>query len=416
MRLSFVLVACCVAMLARPATAQQSFPYKAFINANEVYLRSGPGQSYYPTDKLAVGQEIEVYRHDPGGWYAIRPVDGSFSWVAARYLKPGEDNLAVIAEENVAARVGSRFSEIRDVVQVRLHKDEAVELLDAKQAATVAGSQAWCRITPPAGEFRWVFGKYVDPEYPRDGLRRTGPAEGAALSADAAESAAAGPKHTAAAKAKRGTAARRASHAGEVAANEPLAATAERSMSPEEYQAELESLELELSTMVVEEPTVWAFNGLQQRAELLLNQAETAPERGRARLLLNKVAHFADLKQRYDAVTSLAQETDRANQQLVRLSPPLRTADREPAAAGRFDGVGKLTEVRSPKIGAPRYALLDENGQVRCYVSPAPGVNLRAYVGRQVGITGVRGYMPEQHARHLMARHVSTVDDGSVLR
>jgi SH3-like domain-containing protein len=415
MRLLFVLVACCGAMLARSATAQQRFPYKAFINANEVYLRSGPGQSYYPTDKLAVGQEVEVYRHDPGGWYAVRPVEGSFSWVAARYLKPGEDNLAVVAEENVAARVGSRFSEIRDVVQVRLHKEEVVELLDAKQAPVVAGSQAWCRITPPAGEFRWVFGKFVDPEYPRDGLRRTGPGEGAALTADATEPAAGGAKHTAG-QTKRGTTARRTRHAAEVAAEESAAATAERSMSPEEFQEELESLELELSTMVVEEPTVWAFSSLQQRAELLLNQAETAPERGRARLLLNKVAHFADLKQRYDAVSSLAQETDRTNQQLARLSPPLSTASRDPLADGRFDGVGKLAEVRAPKIGAPRYALLDESGQVRCYVSPAPGVNLHAYVGRQVGITGVRGYMPEQHARHLMARHVSTVDDSSVLR
>jgi hypothetical protein len=133
-------------------------------------------------------------------------------------------------------------------------------------------------------------------------------------------------------------------------------------------------------------------------------------------LLLNKVAHFADLKQRYDAVNSLAQSTDRTNQELSRLSPPLRTAARDPAADGRYDGTGRLTEVRSPKIGAPRYALLDDAGQVRCYVSPAPGVNLRAYVGHQVGITGVRGYMPEQHARHLMARHVTTVDDGGVLR
>jgi hypothetical protein len=42
-------------------------------------------------------------------------------------------------------------------------------------------------------------------------------------------------------------------------------------------------------------------------------------------------------------------------------------------------------------------------------------VNLRSYVGRQVGITGIRGYMPEQRASHVMARHVSLVE-GTVLK
>jgi hypothetical protein len=415
MRRLLALAACCCAMLGRSAVAEQSFPYKAYINANEVYLRSGPGQSYYPTDKLSVGQEVQVYRHDPGGWYAVRPVEGSFSWVTARYLKPGADNLAVAIEENVAARVGSRFSDIRDVVQVRLHKDEVVELLDTKPTAGGSSSQAWCKIAPPAGEFRWVFGKYVDPEYPRDGLQRTTPAEGVAAAVAGRESAADGSKHAASAKGRQGPTAKHNSRATEVAADESASAS-ERSMSPEAYQAELESLELELSTMVVEEPTVWAFGSLQQRAEALLNQAETAPERGRTRLLLNKIARFADLKQRSDAVASLAQQTDRSNQQLARLSPSLRSAAHEPQSAGRFDGVGKLTEVGSPKIGAPRYALLDENGQVRCYVSSAPGVNLRPYVGRQVGINGMRGYMPEQHTRHLVARRVTTVDDTNMVR
>ena len=32
-----------------------------------------------------------------------------------------------------------------------------------------------------------------------------------------------------------------------------------------------------------------------------------------------------------------------------------------------------------------------------------------SYVGRQVGMNGIRGYMPEQRASHVMARHVSVV-------
>ena len=56
-----------------------------------------------------------------------------------------------------------------------------------------------------------------------------------------------------------------------------------------------------------------------------------------------------------------------------------------------------------------------QSGDVRCYVTPAPGVNLQNYVGRQVGVTGTRGYMPEQHASHIMARHVTPLE-GQTLR
>jgi hypothetical protein len=407
MRLLLAASVCCCLAAVQPVRGEQTFPYRAFINANEVYIRGGPGQSYYPTDKLRIGQEVEVYRHDPGGWYAIRPVEESFSWVSARFLKPGEGNLAVIAEENVAARVGSRFSDIRDVIQVRLHKGEVVELLEGKQAGTGPGAERWCKITPPAGEFRWVFGKYVDPEYPRDGVRRRqktdsvlAQADGAGPGASAAETASPGPSP----RAKHGFVAART---GDVS----RAPTTPRSTSPAEFQAELDAIEMELSVMVVEEPTVWTFDSLRMRADALFNQAETAVERGRARVLANKIARFSDLKQRSDAVAALREETERSNRQLAILSPRLHAADQPSEADRRFDGVGKLTEVLSPKIGAPRYALIGDQGEVRCYVTPAPGVSLRSYLGRRVGINGTRGYMPEQRAQHLTARRVSVVED-----
>ena len=77
---------------------------------------------------------------------------------------------------------------------------------------------------------------------------------------------------------------------------------------------------------------------------------------------------------------------------------------------GRFDAAGQLIRVPNPKPGGPQYAILDSNGNMKCYISPAPGVNLRSYVGRQVGVTGIRGYIPDERATHIMARHVSVVD------
>jgi hypothetical protein len=374
----------CVCAAATRA-AEPTFPYKAFINTEEVYVRSGPGQNYYPTDKLAVGQEVEVYRHDPGGWYAIRPGSGSFCWLNTRYLEFKGDGLAVVTDDDVAARIGSRFSDVRDVIQVRLKRGEVVELLDERAARS--GQNPWCRILPPSGEFRWVFGKYVDPEYPRDGLSKPRPADGQAAAAPAAE-----PRDA-----------------------PPAVATLPRRLNPEQFKAEIDATEVELAIMLVEEPTVWSFGSLRQRAESLLGQAETAVERGHARVLLNKIERFAGIKQRYDTVHSVREETERANRLLSGVTtaarnnlPPLDERD------SRYDGVGRLTELSDPPPGAPRYALLDGRGELKWYVTPAPGVNLRHYLGRQVGVSGARGYIPEKKAHHLMARQVSPLEDGAL--
>ncbi|MGO8690456.1 MAG: SH3 domain-containing protein [Thermoguttaceae bacterium] len=372
MRLPLAALACsllCAA--AATAAAAPNFPYTAYVTAENVYVRSGPGDNYYPTEKLKAGDKVEVYRHDPGGWLAIRPVPGSFSWVAGRYLQLGNKNIATVTEDRVAARVGSRFSDVRDCVQVRLHRGEAVEVLDAPRdnAAAGGGSSAWYKIASPAGEFRWISSRFVDTEFPSDGLRKN-----------------------------RGG-----------AGGEP------QILSSAQFEREVDRLELDLSTMVAEEPTVWRFGDLKARSDWLLSQASGAADRARARLLLDKVARFDDMKQRYDHINALHEEIDRADHQLAGTGPRPSGIAPQFDTEGRYDGVGKLTRVTSPRNGAPQYALVDREGRVRCYVTPGPGINLRYYLGREVGINGTRGYMPEQQASHLMAQHINVID-GTTLR
>ena len=55
MRPLLVAVVACVTLIPSTASGDQRFPYTAFITTEDVYVRSGPGQSYYPTDKLEPG-------------------------------------------------------------------------------------------------------------------------------------------------------------------------------------------------------------------------------------------------------------------------------------------------------------------------------------------------------------------------
>ena len=89
--------------LARGNDDETEVPYRAYITTNDVYVRSGPGTNYYPVQRLKRGDVVEVYRHDPGGWYAIRPLDECFSWIAAEFVEPRDGNTAeVVATERAS--------------------------------------------------------------------------------------------------------------------------------------------------------------------------------------------------------------------------------------------------------------------------------------------------------------------------
>lgn len=410
-----ILVLGCGLILVASASAEETkFPYTAYVVTDELYVRSGPGQTYYPTDKLTRGQAVEVYRHDPGGWLAIRPVEGSFCWVHARYLEPKGDGLAEVTADGVSCRIGSRLSDVRDIIGVRLKKGEIVELLDENQLRRGDG---WCRISPPAGDFRWVYGKYVSPDYPHNGLSK--PPSGVRAE-DAPTPVPPNPPSNNAASSGVGVSATGVAPVGTSRA--------------EDFRAAIESLDLELAIVVAEEPALWNLEPLRRRAEELLERAPGPVERGHVRVLLGKIERFEGIRQRYQSIEFARDEAERARRLLsgvgqgtinttgtIATAPPglasapigtLSTTNI--GASERFDGMGRLAELRSSRLGAPRYVLVNERGKILYYVSPAPGVNLRHYLGKQVGVTGTREFLSERNATMLIAKHITPLENDRI--
>jgi len=405
MRLQLAVLVAVTVSVAPTTAAGQTFPYKARIIGHEVYVRSGPGEDFYPTGKLREGAEVEVYRHDPGDWLAIRPPKGSFSWVSGRHLKPGRDGLAEVTGDRVAARVGSELSDLRDVIEVRLERGETVEVLGTKQVGTGDAAVTWYKIAPPSGEFRWVHGKYVDPGVSEGGARRRASesAEPAAPARRAARAPDPPPRR------RRADAARFAKPQGGARGgiSWPEPGPPPRRFTAEEFQAELDDITSELSIMLVEEPAVWNCDDLARRAKNLVDQAQTAVQRSNARALANRIAQADNIKQREEGAAVGLSEIGRRSTNLARAGTP---AIRPRSADDRFDAVGRLTRVQPAKLGGPRYALVDGQGNILAYVSPAPGMNMQYYLGRRIGINGVRGYIADQNAEHLTAKHVTMLD------
>lgn len=375
---------------ALPCGAEE-FPYTAVVNDDSVYIYSGPGSTFYTTDVFQRGDSVEVYRHAPGGWCAIRPPAGSFSWVARQYVQPLGDGLARITGDDVASRVGSKLEPAqRTQIMVTLRAGRVVEL-----AEDFPEQGPWCKITPPSGEFRWVQQKY--------------------LSAPAAATADLPGLNT-----------------------PPAGADTTTASGPhtQNFIRHLNFLDADLSRIMANyDAAQWDTPSLLMRANSLMNRAETDTQKGQVAEVRQKILQADEVRQGKRRLLQMESDAQGGGTALARTAPPPPVAAQparaitpfqdtrrdeisrvEPplaapfsSAPGRYDyeGILQPTQARELKdLSMPRYALVDETGNVRCYVTPSPGKDLTPYVGARVGIAGTRTYLTDQRAYHLVAREI----------
>ncbi len=372
-----MLLALCAVRLAAPTTAfATEFPYTAFVAGDGAVVRSGPGEAFYPVLNLAVGDAVEVWRHDPGGWCAVRPPEGSFSWISADFVETADHRTGKVVGNQVNVRVGTQFSEVRDAVQLRLDEGDQVEILDARLLTVGDRVTPWLKIAPPAGEFRWVHESHLSRN----------------VQAAAIEEIEESPQPA-------------------VATAKPVVAAPLIDLPADASTgAVLNELLLALSTMVATEPTGWKFAELKRRADELVERAETAVERAHARRFLGKIARFEDIAKRYGSIAEVRTQTATIDREIAKTAPPPKPVPKVTLDGtvdpSRYDGIGRLSQIVPRSGGAAKFALTDERGEVTAYVTPAPGVNLRQYAGLDVGVNGIRGFVSEERMPQITAKRI----------
>ena len=159
--LRYVLSCLAVLGCASTTTAQNSsieFPYQALVVKDDALVRSGPGKVHYGTQKLSAGEVVEVYRHDPDGWCAIRPVDGSFCIIPESTVEVIGEGVGQIKLAGTTPFIGTKLGSVdKPLWQVKLREKEKVALIGQLSWPSPEGhSTIWYQIKPPAGEFRWI--------------------------------------------------------------------------------------------------------------------------------------------------------------------------------------------------------------------------------------------------------------------
>ena len=429
------------------AQIQEGFPYMAKVSVKNAAARSGPGMTYYPTQALPVGSVVEVYCELPTGWAAIRPPQGSFSWVRGKFLEVQADGTGRITEDNAASGVGSDLLDSRDVVQVRMRKDERVEVIQK----TSIGSEEWYRISPPSGEFRWVN---LNDILPDDPIRRTPQqTQRSQNPSSVAYSPITDPG--------RGLQPMPPGQYGQPPA--PGFRRPHGRLSDDEFYRELAELERAWSAMFHTQPNNWHSAQLLHQARYLKTQANSERKLARVDLLISRLEKANQMEiaagvpqpgmmhrpygmyRPYDvpgaqpanplldpstlpagarATVLPGLESTQAEFNQAGLPPPPGAAPYELMAQHnmaalaqadelektmRLDGVGLLAQLPQGNVDRLpiRWALLDANGQVRYYVSPALGVVFKGMEGRVVGVVGSREFLPNNEQRlHITVRHI----------
>jgi hypothetical protein len=442
---------------------EEARPYETHVTAPGAPVLSGPGTAFYAVDTLAEGDVVEVYREQPGGWLGIRPPADSFSWIFGLHVKLLENGLAEVDKDDVASRIGSRISDQRNAVQVRLKKGEIVEILGEQ---TIDG-QTWYKIAPPAGEFRWIHERYIEksagsvppnaaaPPVITVPVDRDSDADDVApisLVADSQPAAdeswrAAPPKATAPEAAADPSPDSQAPvvHESPVVPGSPDAAPASNVRGPldlapaasanssipitppsppaapvsESLVRRLTDFEMRLSRIVVEPPATWQIEPLASEVQQLFAQSSAAADRNAVQTTLAKIERFADIGRRYRQMGPMnaagsgdSRAASGGSQTATFAAVP---SDMIGPDGQRFDAVGVLRPVVSKRAGAPQFALLNERGQVVSFVTPTPDINLQPYVGRRIGVNGNRGYIPEFQRTHVTAGRVAPFE-GQLLR
>ena len=425
--LLFIFVALFDATIARA----DSFPYEARVAVPGAPIRSGPGEEFYATDTLAEGEKVEVYRHRHNGWCAIRPTEGSFSWVFGPHVKLVDDSLAEIDKPDVASRIGSRIGRQRNAVQVRLKKGEVVQVLEE----TNESGQTWYKIAPPAGEFRWIHSSCIRPASGNPGIETALPKEASEavpqpqverpiVTVAAAEEAPANDWRSAPSAPPLATTPQPSSPPATMPSAKPIQDAAPSTVSEppatpatttapgssniavgDGFSRQLTDVELRLSRMVSGPPATWQIDPLRKEAEQLLAQAQTVAERDAVKVSLEKLDRFAAIERRHQQIAGPQKASSPTTAQITPIPD---------TAGGQYDAVGVLRPVVSKRAGAPQFALVDQRGQVVSFVSPTPDVNLQPYVGHRIGIVGSRGFIPEFHRAHVTAGRVTPLDQNVV--
>jgi uncharacterized protein YgiM (DUF1202 family) len=144
------------------ALAQESFPFIAEVNSDNINLRSDSTASAYAIGVLKKGERLEVVQ-ESYGWYKVRlpkTIPAYVKGTLASCINYNQSQPEVDSQSCLAVKV------LKDRVNIRAQASESSVILgvaDQNEVITVTGQDGfWYKIEPITNSFGWVNSKFLD--------------------------------------------------------------------------------------------------------------------------------------------------------------------------------------------------------------------------------------------------------------
>ncbi len=335
----------------------------ALVVEDMVEVFDAPDPGGVPTARLKRGERVSVRREEPGGWLAISPPPGSFSWVDDRSLVKLDDGLARVEEDQAQVRSGRPGARLPGAVLTTLPRSAEVVLLDRPPLVLGSGDsrRRWLAIEPVREEVRYLLA---------DGVEIVGARSGRSVRADSA-----------------GT-----------------------KPGPSWFRNELATLDARHRVAVSGPVDQWDLVVVRKGYEDLLARVEDDAERSLVAERLRRV----DLQREVAAVAGEFQSRLRASRARDQdLSQARKKLDDQTGGKRReYAAVGILQRSTETLEGSRLYVLIGQDGRFSAYVAIPPTLSISGLLGTRVGLVGEVHYRQELNLRMIEVRDIDLIERG----
>jgi uncharacterized protein YgiM (DUF1202 family) len=338
-------------LVTAPSVQAQGYPAEMVITLPEVEVRSGPTKEYQPTNKLKYGDRVLVLRESEKqpGWFAIKPPQGSFSWIKDKYVKQTDPRTGIVVEEGAALMPGSSVSnKAPNVESVKVPLGSIVTIVDKGKTAD---GVVWYPVQPWPTEVRWIPGEAVQNRTfaNNNNANINGPAAAAFT-------------------------------------GNPLISQADQAYVTGDVEKAKQLYKDAAEKTADYTQKIYCYNRLASLSQSSWNPAQ-AP------------GNPAQMAQGSPWPPAQAASFSQNN-----------PAGRNVAYPPQWSKVGVLRRAPFDKDGQPTYVLEDPRSKgVLYYVNCQPGLTLRDYVGKTIAVYGTLNYRSDDYLRthYMMATHVA---------
>jgi hypothetical protein len=412
------------------SVAQAQYPYEGIVTveSGSLHVRSGASENHYRTGVLKRDDRVTVVG-EKDGWLAIKPPDGSFSWISGECVREVGNSEIEVTKDNVLVRIGTPIDpRQRDSWQLKVNRGTRFQMIERSTSGQGQLTHVWYKIPPPTGEVRYVKAQFVRPA---DGHRPTARPEPAMTpprppratmdDTDPTEVS----KHAGEADEPRVLAPRRPSVAdGDAEADDHVQRRlAPANQFPNAPRGRLDRAQAAYREMMKKPLIDRNIESVRTLFEQAAKSAQTDTDHVIIAQKLEDLESQAERQGRLAELDRLLRKAKQRDESLLSMSKRRPTADAEstdetetapPAAAApppsRFDGSGVLRKSSVMIDGKPAYVLASPYGGIRCYVTPAPGVDLRKYLDQIVAVRGPVNYREEVRHHHILVRDITPVE------